>query len=82
MSRTTLQSGYRNLPRNATQGKKHKIAVAGRDRLAAAELKLDSSRAGSVTFDRDVTVGAVLGALERVAGPAGWQRLLKKAERD
>ena len=40
------------------------------------------SRAGSVTFDSDVTVGAVLGALERVAGPAGWQRLLKKAERD
>jgi hypothetical protein len=40
------------------------------------------SRAGSVSFDNDATVGEVLGALERVAGPAGWQRLLKKAERD
>jgi hypothetical protein len=40
------------------------------------------SRAGSVAFDNDATVGEVLGTLERVAGPAGWQRLLKKAERD
>ena len=40
------------------------------------------SRAGSVTFDNNATVGEVLGALERAVGPAGWQRLLKKAERD